>query len=101
MPLSPEQIAAVQAAAAEAGVDAGELVAAAEQIEAEESGTKSGAASGGLPKSDKIYQYHLPFIFVKELRQSLGLTEAHPGDNMTCAEWAAQYAPSPSTTAEE
>lgn len=46
----------------------------------------------------KLFQYHLPFMKVRELRARLGFTEAFDGDDENAAEWANKFAPAPVET---
>lgn len=98
--LTAEQKAALKAAAEREGVDAAELLAAAEQETggAEKPAPSSRAAKGeaaradGRPVADRLLVGFLPFIKVKELRAIwLGLTDSIPDDELTCGEYAAKH----------
>lgn len=92
--LTEDQKNKLRTRAADVGVDPDALIAEAEKI-----GYVSNQAGNAtpLPKSapadpPKLFQYHLPFVTVREVRQVwLGLTEAFPGDDRVAAEWAAEH----------
>jgi hypothetical protein len=89
--LTNEQVAALRAAAAAEGVDADALVAAAQG----EAGTDVTVADNPVtPDGDpiKLFQYHLPFIRVRELRSRwLGLDESLQDDEMVCGQWLEKH----------
>lgn len=91
MPLSAEQKAKLQAEAARRGIDPAKLIAAAERaIDADSAGPEARSSAPGDPP--KLFQYHLPFVTVREVRQKwLGLTESFPGDSAIASEWAAKH----------
>lgn len=98
MPLSPEQVTALRAAAEREGVDPDALVAAAE-TGASGADQKDTGASPTATEPPKLFQYHLPFVLVRELRSKwLGLDERIADDEMLCAEFALKHggAPAPS-----
>lgn len=88
--------AALRKRAEEQGIDPEEYLAAARAVDAEASaGDKGGAAPKGAPgaaEPPKLFQYHLPFITVKELREKwLGLTEKIDDEDLPCGEWLAKH----------
>lgn len=93
MPLSPDQIAALRAAAAREGVDPDALVAAAEEHPAESGAErKDTGAAPTATEPPKLFQYHLPFVLVRELRSKwLGLDERIADDDMLCGEFAVKH----------
>ncbi len=100
MPLSQEQKDHLTAEAEKRGLDPAKLIAAAEDhlAQAVESqpkdsgGAKAAKESGATPDQPKLFQYHLPFVTVKEVRQHwLGLTDSFPGDSEVASEWAAKH----------
>jgi hypothetical protein len=88
MPLSPEQEQRLRTEAAKAGYDPDAAVAIA-------NGRQAGAADKGAAASEaepvKIFQYHLPFMRVRELRTYLGLAERIPDDDLLCGEFLADH----------
>jgi len=105
--LTPEQVEKVRAAAEEAGVDPERLLAVAQREhgapEKDKSGPngtegKPGGAGGAAPKErQQLYQYHLPFVTVREVRDYLRsggivLDDAFAGDPRVAAAWAAETA---------
>lgn len=96
MPLNQQQRAALEAAAEREGIDPAELIAAAEADLAEREGeAKPDAASTkpGSAEQPKLFQYHLAFVKVREVRANwLGLTDPFPGDDEVAAAWAARFA---------
>ena len=98
MALTPKQIEKLNTAAASAGVDPVALKAAAEKLSAEPAApTATGrpAPSAAQPQRQQLYQYHLPFLLVREVRAYLRaggivLDETFPGDGENAAEWAAE-----------
>lgn len=96
MQLDDQQRARLREVATREGIDPEELIAAAES-EDDERPTSAGeeAASGAAPANvepPKLFQYHLPFVRVREVRRVwLGLTEAFPGDDEIASEWAAKF----------
>ena len=110
MPLNEEQEAKVRAYAQKNGLDEEKLVEEANKIQDSGAGQVAQEGStpdnGGPPSSStekpKLFQYHLPFVTVKEVRQNwLGLTDSFPGDNEVAAEWAAKYESSAESTTPE
>lgn len=96
MALTEQQKAALEAEAARQGVDAEELIAEAEVIAggADERPAKDSATKGAVSSSEppKLFQYHLAFVRVREVRKIwLGLEESFPGDDEIAAEWAAKH----------
>lgn len=100
MPLSKQQEEKVRAYAQANGLDEERLVQEASKVQDSDAGqvAQEGSTpnSGGPPSSStekpKLFQYHLPFVTVKEVRQNwLGLTDPFPGDNEVAAEWSAKY----------
>ena len=96
MPLSDSQRAALEKAAVENGVAAADLIAAAEEemsaVEREEPSAVKSSASSSSTDPPKLFQYHLAFVRVREVRRVwLGLDEPFPGDNEIAAEWAAKF----------
>lgn len=95
MSLSDEDRAALEALAKEHGVDADALIAEAEKAaEEDEQGPASknadAAPSGG--EEVKLFQYHLSFVTVRELRQKfLRLTEPFPDDGLPCVVWQMKH----------
>ena len=93
MALSEDQRRKLEERALADGIDAGALIAAAEQ---ELAGGEPGGEPSGVPGSGvelpKLFQYHLPFVRVREVRRRwLGLTEAFPGDEAIASEWSMQH----------
>ena len=85
--LSPEQKTKIEAEAARRGLDPAELVRAAEQ----EQGSTETPPAGG-PDKPKLFQYHLPFVTVREVRKNwLGLEAPFAGDSEVASEWAAKH----------
>lgn len=83
----------LRAMAEQLGRDPEAFVAAARKADGEQSkkpaADKSEAPS---PEKPKLFQYHLPFVTVKEVRSNwLGLTEQFAGDGEIAAEWAAKH----------
>lgn len=98
MPLNEQQRAALEAAAEREGVDPAELIAAAEaELAATEGEAKpDAAAKPGSAEQPKLFQYHLAFVKVREVRANwLGLTDPFPGDDEVAAAWAARFAAAP------
>lgn len=95
MPLSPEQKDALTAEAKKRGIDPDKLIAAAEEHLANPPASgeqKAAASTGGTPDQPKLFQYHLPFVTVGEVRRVwLGLTDSFPGDNEVASDWAAKH----------
>jgi hypothetical protein len=100
MPLDPQQREALERAARENGVDPADLIKAAEEELAGAEPKPDGKpttkdARGGEPASSeppKLFQYHLPFVRVREVRKVwLKLDEPFPGDEEIAAEWAAKF----------
>lgn len=92
--LTEDQKNKLRTRAADSGVDPDALIAEAEKITSASDQTGNAAPSPGSAPTDppKLFQYHLPFVTVREVRQVwLGLTEAFPGDNRVAAEWAAEH----------
>lgn len=92
MPLTDKQRAALEAKAKERGVDAAELIAAAESLSAGGSETPSSKAPGAAAKGEKpnLYMYHLPFVTVNEVRTIwLDLDPVAGGDEYAGV-WAAK-----------
>ncbi len=92
MPLTDAQRTTIEDAARREGVSIDELVAAAEEALAEDD---QGPASTPAPVGDegpKLFQYHLPFIRVRELRQNwLGLSERIADDDLPCGQWLTKH----------
>lgn len=105
MPLSSQQHDALTAKATALGIDPDELIAAAEEELASAPGDKAAAKSPPASTADTkaappLYQYHLPFVTVNEVRTIwLGLPAIDGGD-MNAAAWTAKQAAgtSPPTT---
>jgi hypothetical protein len=53
----------------------------------EDEGTTTPPAPTKAPEDKPLYQWHAPFVLVRELRERLGLVERIPGDDLTCAEF--------------
>lgn len=86
MSLTEQQIAALRQAAASEGVDPDALVAAAREQAAGD------APSMGDGEPIKLFQYHLPFIRVRELRARwLGLDESIADDELPCGQWLEKH----------
>jgi len=88
--LTEDQRAKLTAEAEKRGVDANELIAAAESLT-----SKTPPKSAATPSAEKpkLFMYLLPFVTVKEVRQNwLELSESFPGDEMPAAGWAAKFA---------
>lgn len=89
----------LRAEAEREGVEPDDLIAAAEEVEAEEDEPategdgKKRSAGGKDGERPKLFQYHLPFLTVREVREFLGMTDPFPGDAKVAAEWALKYAP--------
>lgn len=94
MPLTDKQRAALEAKAKEKGVDAKDLIAAAETLSTagdqgsqSDSKTPSASAKGEKPN---LYMYHLPFVTVNEVRTIwLDLDPVAGGDEYAGV-WAAK-----------
>lgn len=84
--LSEAQIATIRAEAAKRGIPEAALLQAAERLA---SGGAPGAGGGAEPP--KIYQYHLPFMRVFEIRQLIGLTERIANDDLLCGEFMSRF----------
>ena len=88
MALTERQRAALRAHAEAEGLDADELIAAAEEPDEGDAG-ESKAAPGEPPK---IFQYyHTPFLRVFEIRASIGFSERVEDDDMWSAEFLAKH----------
>jgi hypothetical protein len=104
MPLDQQQREALERAARENGVDPADLIKAAEEeiagAEPKSDGKPdakgaSGEQSAGV-EPPKLFQYHLPFVRVREVRKVwLKLDEPFPGDDEIAAEWAAKFESAP------
>jgi hypothetical protein len=97
MPLTKEQEDAVRAEATRRGIDPEKLIKAADLASRDKNrdsgGSKAADDSGASSDQPKLYQYHLPFVTVREVRQVwLGLKEPFKGDDEIAAEWAAKFA---------
>lgn len=101
MPLSDIDKAKLRQVATDEGVDPAELIAEAERIggagnaapdvdganKAEPKGAEKGAS-----QQPKLFMYLLPYVRVREVRQTfLGLTEAFPGDDEIASDWATAH----------
>lgn len=83
--MTPDQEKELCAQATAAGLDADAVLAAAKRLE---NADTSSAPSAEQPK---LFQYHLPFVTVREVRSTwLGLTDPFPGDSEVAAVWAAK-----------
>lgn len=92
MPLTDKQRAALEAKAKERGVDAAELIAAAESLSAGERETPSPKTPGVAAQGEKpnLYMYLLPFVTVNEVRTIwLDLDPVNGGDEYAGV-WAAK-----------
>jgi len=49
------------------------------------------ATPSGNGEPPKIFQYHLPFMRVSEIRAAIGLTDSVPDDDMMSQEWLAKH----------
>jgi hypothetical protein len=88
--LSPEQLTALRAAAEGEGVDPDALIKAAEsELEDEPDEKPESEGKSKPPAEAKIFQYHLPFLRVNELRAFLGLPTDAPGGDQFCGQWLA------------
>lgn len=84
--ITPEQEQVLRRAAKERGLDPDEVVRRANKESTDENAR---GASSDLPK---LFQYHLPFIRVRELRKIwLGLEERVEDDDMLCGEFAVKH----------
>lgn len=106
MALSSEQRAALKAEAERRGVDVDELIAAAElELEGDDAGDeknktagKAAPAAAAAPAQPPLYQYHLPFVTVNEVREKwLGLGPVAGGE-MYAGEWIAKQTSSASSS---
>lgn len=88
--LTEKQRAALTAAAKAKGVDPDELIKEAEAVSGSKDDTKGEAPSTAKSAEPKpLYQYHLPFLTVNEVRMVwLGL-DAMPGGDVNAAKYAA------------
>lgn len=95
MPLSQEQRAALERAAADNGVDPAALIEVADaELAARDAPPNADAAAIAAEQAEppKLFQYHLPFVRVREVRRVwLRLEEPFPGDDEIAAEWAAKF----------
>jgi hypothetical protein len=98
MGLNDSQKVRLIAAAKAEGMDEAEIMAAAEKIASGEDDGKPDEPDADAPANSdkgelpKLFQYHLPFVKVKELRARwLGLTESVPDEDMLCAEFALKH----------
>lgn len=126
MPLTPEQIRQLKQAAKAEGVDFASLLRTAQgMVDGQDpaaaagaqpqapvmpgqappgvDGAQAGAGEAADPAAEKLiqnaklYEYHLPFVFVREIRKTfLGLTDPFPGDNEVASDWVRSH---PSTAA--
>jgi hypothetical protein len=80
MPLSPEQEQRIRAAAIEKGLDPDRAV----KLASEPLPTEG---KGSAPAEIKVFQYHLPFLRVNELRAYLQLPADAPDGEQFCGEW--------------
>lgn len=100
MRLNPEQEAALRIAAEREGVDADELIAAAEN---DSDDTEPDTPSGGRESGAKAhagrgyFAYEFPFLTVNEVRASLFLGPAADGDMYT-GDWLKKYGGSSGTS---
>lgn len=103
VPLSEKQKELLRAEADKRGIDPDKLIAAAEREAGrsqDSTAPKAANVSAERAEPPKLFQYHLPFVTVREVRQVwLGLTDAFPGDNAIAAEWAAEHGASGSVEA--
>lgn len=86
--LSAEQTALIKAEAAKRRLPEKSLLQAAERIVSASDGTVAKTANSDTPK---IFQYHLPFLRVHEIRAFIGLTERIANDDMLCGEFMARF----------
>lgn len=56
---------------------------------------RDNAPTQGKNSEIKLFQYHLPFVKVREVRQYLGFTEAFPGDDEVAGDWAMKHGGAP------
>ena len=86
--MTPDQEARLRARAEAEGLDAEALVALARTA----APSTADAPEPDAPKTEvKIYQYHLPFMRVRELRAFIGLSERIPDDDALCGEFLARH----------
>src|SRR5574343_1000192 len=83
--LSDAQVAALRAEARRRGISEDDLIKAAESMAAKSAKPES------QPSDVKLFQYHLPFIKVSELRSFIGITDAIDGDEMLCGEFLEKF----------
>ncbi len=92
MPLNAKERDALRAEAERQGMDPDEFIAGAEAAdEVPDKKKPDGSAGGGVPPAEvKVYQYHLPFMTVNEVRAFIGLPATAGGD-VTTGEWLASH----------
>lgn len=94
--MTSEDEQSLRAEAEAAGLDPDATVAAAKRLEsAGESDAKPAKPGTAVdptgPEQPKLFQYHLPFVTVREVRAKwLGLTDPFAGDSEIAAVWAAK-----------
>lgn len=93
--MTPDQEKELRGQAEAEGLDADAVIAAAKRLEADappDAKAKDKAADpAAAPEQPKLFQYHLPFVTVREVRSTwLGLTDPFPGDSEVAAVWAAK-----------
>lgn len=107
--LSPSQKAKIAALAKDLGVDEAELMKEAEDLAGEPADEADDAKEDAAdPKDDeggdepakpteppKVFQYHLPYLRVKEVRKLIGFTEAVEDDEMFTGPWLLKHGGQP------
>lgn len=100
MPLSPEQREKISELAEKLGVEEKTLLTMAEELQRETSDEVASPAArddrgpaeiAESSEPPKIFQYHLPFLTVAEIRASIGMTGAVPDAGMLAGEWLARH----------
>jgi hypothetical protein len=92
MALNAAQRAKLTAEARRRGIDPAKLIAAAEAQLEKQSTSSSSPESAQASEMPKLFQYHLPFVTVGEVRRRwLGLDESFAGDDEVASDWAAKH----------
>lgn len=90
MALSEAQRAKLEAEARSRGLDPAKLIEAAEKRAGKTAGPD--AEPSGADEPPKLFQYHLPFVTVKEVRSKwLGLSAPFAGDDEVASDWSARH----------